>query len=73
MHGRIIKEIINYIMFRLFADRMAIRFLNQYGEQITDELYPAVGPILDDIQKDMCNKMLILYPFDVLLPPTRTK
>lgn len=53
-------------------NRVALRFLNQYGIQITDELYPAVGPILDHIQMDMCNKMLIMFPFDVLLPPTRT-
>ncbi|VVC46004.1 Haemolymph juvenile hormone binding [Cinara cedri] len=53
--------------------RVALRFLNQYGIQITEELYPAIGPVLDDIQRDMCNKMLTLYPYDVLLPPTRVK
>ncbi|CAH1733388.1 unnamed protein product [Aphis gossypii] len=53
-------------------NRVALRFVNQYAIQITDELYPAVGPVLDNIQMDMCNKMLSMYPFDIWLPPTRT-
>lgn len=63
--------IISYCV--VLADRMALRFVNQYSAQITDELYPAVGPVIDNIQMEMCNKMLAVYPFDVLLPPARTK
>ncbi|XP_050531279.1 uncharacterized protein LOC126899990 isoform X2 [Daktulosphaira vitifoliae] len=53
--------------------RVALRFANQYATQMADELFPVVEPSLDAIQKEMGNRILQLYPYDDLLPPTRVK
>ncbi|XP_050438804.1 uncharacterized protein LOC126844560 isoform X2 [Adelges cooleyi] len=53
--------------------RVALRFANQYANQLADEMFPVVGPSVDSITKNMCNQILMLYPYDVILPPTRVK
>ncbi|KAE9524517.1 hypothetical protein AGLY_015105 [Aphis glycines] len=55
------------IVNNIDKDRVALRFVNQYAIQITDELYPAVGPVLDNIQMDMCNKMLSIVKSTFIL------